>query len=238
MNEPNKAQQVTDALREHAADVPDDLNLWPAIRARAAVQPPFRTAPALRLRLAFAVLAMLLVTVGLAWFALSRPAANGNSPIVALGGATATFSGEHPAPAPTVVTPSPTPLPSQLPTGGDALAAVGISPAPNATAVAPDAPIAITFNHPIDRTSANFSISPPIQGDSRWMDGANNSSTFVFIPKPGYAPSTTYRVSLSTIVTNGPARRAAAEVSFQTAPPARILRTIPADGSSAVATDQ
>lgn len=120
--------------------------------------------------------------------------------------------------------------------------ALGISPGPNTRNIPPQAPIAVTFNEPMDHPSAEaaFKIEPAVQGSFGWLEQAS-ASTLVFTPSIGYRPGTTYTVSLASSAKNI-AQQALTNAdkivtSFQTVPLAEVFRAIPAPDSKDVTTD-
>lgn len=97
-------------------------------------------------------------------------------------------------------------------------------------------PIAVTFSEPVDRTSAQaaFSLRPSAQGAFRWQ-----GNTFIFTPKQPLTVQTAYTATVNTTAKTlrGKRIQAALSVSFKTAAPPSVLRTLPTMGASEVPTD-
>ncbi len=99
------------------------------------------------------------------------------------------------------------------------------------------APVAITFDQPMDRASveASFAISPTVLGSFAWQD-----NSLLFTPAPGgLAHATSYRVVIgaSARSTAGLALPAPFSFTFGTAGYLEITAVQPADGTQDVATD-
>ena len=78
-----------------------------------------------------------------------------------------------------------------------------VEPPPDTTEVLTETRrISVRFNHPVvglttldaaAKLPAPIAIDPPLAGSGRWLD----TSTYVFTPQNGLAPSTAYRVRVA-----------------------------------------
>src|SRR5712691_9423655 len=128
---------------------------------------------------------------------------------------------------------APPAVPVVLPSAASAVAAPAISPLvvtavvpePNASAVLFDSAVFVQFNHPVVALStldqaagaAPLQIDPPVDGAGRWI----TTGMYTFTPSVGWAPSSTYHVSVP---------RTEYAWSFSTLPPA-VASTNPAPGA-------
>lgn len=98
------------------------------------------------------------------------------------------------------------------------------------------APVAVTFSEAMDRKSAQaaFSLQPTVQGSFAWQQ-----NTLIFTPARALLPRTQYRASVSAQAKSASGRSlsAPASISFGTAAPPTILRTLPSPNASEVPTD-
>ncbi len=184
-----------------------------------------------------ALLILLLVAGGAGlYFAFNNNGSNGNT--VANASPTATAASNNPTNTAAPNNPTNTSAP---PTPAAPPIALGISPAPDTRNIPPQAPIAITFNQPMDHASAEaaFKIVPAVQGNFGWLDNPT-ASTLVFTPSIGYRPGISYTVSLGSALSSAqqPLTNAAqVSTSFQTVPLAEVFRAIPAPDSKDIPTN-
>ncbi len=206
-------------------------------------EPPRRNS---NLPIIIALVVLLLVAGGVGLFFALNNNGSGNTvanvsatPTSGSGNPTNTASGSNPTNTSAASNPTDTSAP---PTPAGPPAALGISPAPDTRNIPPQAPIAVTFNQPMDHASAEaaFKIEPAVQGSFGWLDNLT-ASTLVFTPSVGYRPGTSYTVSLSSAAKSSsqqPLTNAAqVSTSFQTVPLAEVFRAIPASDSKDIPTD-
>ncbi|MFQ6100107.1 MAG: Ig-like domain-containing protein [Anaerolineae bacterium] len=95
-----------------------------------------------------------------------------------------------PLPAPTTHFRSPLPRPQSHPLTSPKI--VSIKPGLGARLDNLHTPLVITHERPVDPQTASLTIEPPTEGQTTWRD----DRTLVFIPRPGWAPETSYTVHL------------------------------------------
>ncbi len=129
------------------------------------------------------------------------------------------------------------PLTYQFTTAGK-LAVASTSPEADSTEVGFDVPLMVSFNRPVaplttltSTATPLLKLDPPVEGEGRWL----NSTIYQFTPASGWAPSTTYRVTVPRTVSDtlGGQLGEDATWSFATAGPA-VTDTSPRDNAQYV----
>ena len=137
----------------------------------------------------------------------------------------------RPTPTPSLPEPTVTPTAALLPP-----ALVESSPIPGSE-IALDAPLTLTFNQPMDRTSVEGALggTPPLAGKITW--GSDRSLTFT--PDAPFLPGTalTLTVNPSARSQRGLTMSQPAILTFHTAGPLRLTQQLPAPDTAEVAPD-
>ncbi len=144
--------------------------------------------------------------------------------------ATATRPSEGTATPAVTRHPTEQPLPTVTPMPLPAPRLLSRSPAPGEQQP-PDAPLALTFDQPMDQASveAAFSISPTVEGGFRWSD----DRTVAFVPDANLARGQRYEVQVAETARNAEGERLEEAIAFDlnTVGYLKVAQVMPAAGS-------